>query len=49
MWVDKYGDITGNRISFAFIGAMLVLCMALTFVESRMIAKRRNALGGAQA
>ncbi len=49
IWVDKYGDITGNRISFAFIGGMLILCMVLTFVESRMIAKRRNALGGAQS
>lgn len=47
MWVDKYGDITGNKISFAFIGAMLILCMVLTIVESRMITKRRNAIGQA--
>lgn len=47
MWVDKYGDITGNRISFTFIGAMLILCVVLTIVESRMIAKRRDALGHA--
>lgn len=47
MWVDKYGNITGNKISFGFIGAMLILCIALTVVESRMIAKRRDALGRA--
>lgn len=47
MWVDKYGDITGNKISFGFIGAMLVLCFILTIVEGRMIAKRKDALGRA--
>lgn len=47
MWIDKYGNITGNKISFAFIGAMLILCFVLTIVESRMIAKRQDALGRA--
>lgn len=44
-WVDKYGDVTGNKISLGFIGAMLVICFILTIVETRMIAKRRDALG----
>lgn len=44
-WVDKYGDITGNRIVFGFIGAMLVICFVLTIIESRMIQKRCDALG----
>lgn len=43
--VDTYGDIQGNRYVFAFIGVMLVICFALTLVESRMIKKRRDALG----
>ncbi len=47
-WIDKYGDITGNRIGFAFIGVMLVICFILTMIESRMIAKRRAALGWAK-
>lgn len=47
MWIDKHGIEAGNRISFAFIGGMLVLCFVLTMVESRMIAKRRDALGRA--
>lgn len=46
-WVDKYGDVTGNKISFAFIGVMLILCFVLTMIESRMIAKRKDALGRA--
>lgn len=47
MWVDKMGVIDGNRISFAFIGVMLLICFVLTIVESRMIKKRRDALGRA--
>lgn len=47
MWIDKHGIVTGNRISFAFIGVMLILCFVLTIVEERMIAKDRDALGRA--
>ena len=49
MWVDKYGDITGNKISFAFIGGMLIICFVLTMIEGRMIQKRRDALGRSTA
>lgn len=47
-WVDKYGDITGNKIVFTFIGVMLIICFVLTIVETRMIKKRRDALGRPQ-
>lgn len=44
-WVDKYGDIKGNQISIGFIAAMLIICFVLTIVETKMIQKRRDALG----
>lgn len=48
-WVDKYGDVNGNKISLGFIASMLVLCFILTVIESRMIAKRKDSLGRAIA
>ena len=44
-FVDTYGVITGNRYVFVFIGIMLFICLALTYVETKMIKKRRDALG----
>ena len=47
-WIDKYGDIDGNRIGFAFIGVMLIICFILTIIETRMIKKRAAKLGWAK-
>lgn len=44
-WVDKYGDIKGNRLSIGFIGCMLIICFVLTLIETRMIKTRRDAFG----